>query len=178
MKTIIKFVAACLAVLFVFVIICAIVPSVADASGVHPREWFKAETTIDAKTPSESSDDTSETEMKYTEAIVSEDIQMYQIDIEKSFKNFGAHIGDDSVSGKYLNIEKTRDGFYLLYVYAEGEHFSTFVKPDKVETGDYAIKKVTTSVLREYEDGTKEVRWKEDVVLYIPEGTMINEIEV
>ena len=46
MNTIFKFVTACLAVLFVFVIICAIIPSVADASGVHPREWFKTETTI------------------------------------------------------------------------------------------------------------------------------------
>lgn len=112
-------------------------------------------------------------EKNYSEAIVNKSGTLFDIDVERSSISFSANSDESSVIGTFIYLEADSAGNYLIY--KVGDETPTLIAPDKVIiTGtELKICEETKTIIRYYDDGTNEMRWKTENVLYVPEGSMI-----
>lgn len=118
-------------------------------------------------------EETTTPEENYSEAIVNKSGILFDIDVEKSSISFFANSDESSIVETFIYLETDSSGNYLIY--KVGDEIPTFIAPDKVIiTGTkFKICEETQTIIRYYDDGTNEMRWKTENVLYVPEGSMI-----
>ena len=120
-----------------------------------------------------SKEETTTPEKIYSEAVVNKSGILFDIDVEKSSISFSANSDESSVIGTFIYLEADSAGNYLIY--KVGDETPTLIAPDKVIiTGtELKIYEETQTIICYYDDGTNEMRWKTENVLYVPEGSMI-----